>query len=100
LGRKGDFEQGIAADGVSVRQLDRFNYTPGRGIVTKIRDEEIVVGNRMHLRDVKLQGSDHLRGTSTGPFLNWYFHLVSSHAPMKPAKTTTIKPGKTLVPKR
>jgi heavy metal translocating P-type ATPase len=34
--------------GIRVRQPDRFDYTPGRGIVAEIDREEITVGNRMH----------------------------------------------------
>jgi heavy metal translocating P-type ATPase len=37
--------------GIHVRQPDRFDYTPGRGIVAEIDGEEIVVGNLLHLRN-------------------------------------------------
>ena len=37
--------------GIRVHQPERFEYTPGRGIVAEIDGEEIVVGNCMHLRE-------------------------------------------------
>lgn len=37
--------------GIHVRQPDRFDYTPGRGIVAEIDGEEIVVGNLLHLQN-------------------------------------------------
>src|SRR6202140_4817938 len=55
--------------GICVRQPDRFDYTPGRGIVAEIDGEEIAVGNWMHLRDERIQGVDSLQGTSDGAVL-------------------------------
>jgi P-type E1-E2 ATPase len=58
-----------SAMGISVRQPDRFEYTPGRGIVVESRGEEIAVGNWMHLRDQRIQGGDAMQGTSDGAVL-------------------------------
>jgi len=56
--------------GICVRQPDRFDYTPGRGIVVEIDGEEIAVGNWMHLRDENIQGMNPPpRGTSDGAVL-------------------------------
>src|ERR1700686_5386220 len=55
--------------GICVRQPDRFDYTPGRGIVAEIDGEEIAVGNWMHLRDERIHSADALRGTSDGAVL-------------------------------
>ena len=51
--------------GISIRQSDRFEYKPGRGVVAEIDGEEIMVGNWMHL------GNDGIRvkGTSDGAVL-------------------------------
>jgi Cd2+/Zn2+-exporting ATPase/Cu+-exporting ATPase len=37
--------------GIRVRHPDRFEYTPGRGVVAEIDGEEIAVGNWMHFLD-------------------------------------------------
>ncbi len=55
--------------GVHFRQPDRFDYTPGRGIVAQVDGEEIAVGNWMHLRDERIQGADGMQGTSDGAVL-------------------------------
>jgi len=55
--------------GIRLRHPDRFDYTPGRGIVAEIDGEEIAVGNWMHLRDERIQGADALHGTSEGAVL-------------------------------
>jgi heavy metal translocating P-type ATPase len=55
--------------GIRVRHPDKFDYTPGRGIVAEIDGEEIAVGNWMHLRDERIQGGDALQGTSDGAVL-------------------------------
>ncbi len=55
--------------GIRVRQPDRFDYTPGRGVVAEIDGEEIAVGSWMHLRDERIQGVDSLQGTSDGGVL-------------------------------
>ena len=49
--------------GIPIRQSDRFDYTPGRGVVAEIDGEEITIGNWMHLRD---EGT---KGTSDGAVL-------------------------------
>jgi P-type E1-E2 ATPase len=55
--------------GIRVRHPDKFDYTPGRGIVAVIEGEEITIGNRMHLRDERIPGADALQGTSDGAVL-------------------------------
>jgi Cd2+/Zn2+-exporting ATPase/Cu+-exporting ATPase len=55
--------------GIRVRQPDRFDYTPGRGIVAEIGGEEIAVGNWMHLQDKRIQGADGQKATSDGAVL-------------------------------
>jgi heavy metal translocating P-type ATPase len=55
--------------GIRVRHPDKFDYTPGRGIVAEIEGEEIAVGNWMHLRDERIHGADAMRGTSDGAVL-------------------------------
>lgn len=55
--------------GVHVRQLDRFEYRPGRGIVAEIDGDEIVVGNWIHLQDEGIKGADAMQGTSDGAVL-------------------------------
>jgi len=55
--------------GIRVRHPERFDYTPGRGIVAEIDGEEIAVGNWMHLRDERVPGADALQGTSDGAVL-------------------------------
>jgi P-type Cu+ transporter len=52
--------------GIRVRQPERFDYTPGRGIVAGIGGEEIVIGNWKHLRDKGLQLAESAPGTSDG----------------------------------
>src|ERR1700730_18301095 len=55
--------------GIRVRHPDKFDYTPGRGIVAEIEGEEIAIGNWMHFRDEGIQGADALQGTSDGAVL-------------------------------
>lgn len=55
--------------GIRVRHPDKFDYTPGRGIVAEIEGEEITIGNWMHLRDERIAGADALQGTSDGAVL-------------------------------
>jgi heavy metal translocating P-type ATPase len=43
--------------GIRLRQPDRFEYTPGRGIVASIDNEEIVVGNFLHLLHEGMKGA-------------------------------------------
>ena len=54
--------------GIRIRQADRFDYTPGRGIVAEIDGEEIAIGNWMHL-EMKTLGLDSPHGTSDGAVL-------------------------------
>jgi heavy metal translocating P-type ATPase len=54
---------------IPVRQPNRFEYTPGKGIVVESGGEEIAVGNWMHLRDQRIRGSDAMQGTSDGAVL-------------------------------
>jgi heavy metal translocating P-type ATPase len=55
--------------GIRVRHPDKFDYTPGRGIVAEIEGEEITIGNWMHVREEKIPGVDALQGTSDGAVL-------------------------------
>jgi heavy metal translocating P-type ATPase len=55
--------------GIRVRHPDKFDYTPGRGIVAEIEGQEIAIGNWMHFRDEGIQGADALQGTSDGAVL-------------------------------
>ena len=55
--------------GIRARRPDRFEYTPGRGVVAEIDGEEIAVGNRMHLRDERIHGANALQATSDGAVL-------------------------------
>jgi heavy metal translocating P-type ATPase len=55
--------------GIRVRHPDKFDYTPGRGIVAEIEGEEIAIGNWLHLREEGIQGVFALQGTSEGAVL-------------------------------
>ena len=55
--------------GIHFRSPDRFDYTPGRGIIAEIDGEEIAVGNWMHLQDEGLTGAAPMQGTSDGAVL-------------------------------
>ena len=55
--------------GIRVCHPDKFDYTPGRGIVAEVEGEEITIGNWMHLRDERIPGADALQGTSDGAVL-------------------------------
>jgi P-type Cu+ transporter len=55
--------------GIRVRQPNRFDYTPGRGIVAAIDGEEIAIGNWGHLRDERVEDADALKETSDGAVL-------------------------------
>ncbi len=55
--------------GIRVRHPDKFDYTPGRGIVAEIEGEEITIGNWMHLREEKIHGMNSPQGTSDGAVL-------------------------------
>lgn len=50
--------------GIRIRQPDRFDYTPGKGIVAEIDGEEIVVGNWLHLHDEGMRRTNALQGSS------------------------------------
>jgi P-type Cu+ transporter len=52
--------------GIRVRQPERFDYTPGRGIVARIGDEEIAIGNWKHQQEQGVQGAESVHGTSDG----------------------------------
>jgi heavy metal translocating P-type ATPase len=54
---------------IHFRHPDRFDYTPGRGIVAEIDGEEIAVGNWMHLQDEGLTDAAAMQGTSDGAVL-------------------------------
>ena len=54
---------------IHFRNPDRFDYTPGRGIIAEIDGEEIAVGNWMHLQDEGLTGAAAMQGTSDGAVL-------------------------------
>jgi heavy metal translocating P-type ATPase len=54
---------------IHFRTPDRFDYTPGRGIIAEIDGEEIAVGNWMHLQDEGLAGAAAMQGTSDGAVL-------------------------------
>jgi P-type E1-E2 ATPase len=65
--------------GIHFRHPDRFDYTPGRGIVAEIDGEEIAVGNWMHLQDEGLTGAAAMQGTSDGAVLVTHGgHLLGS----------------------
>ena len=51
------------------RRPDRFEYTPGKGIVAEIDGEEIVVGNLLHLENERISGADATQETSDGAVL-------------------------------
>src|SRR4029077_8789046 len=53
---------------IHFRNPDRFDYTPGRGIIAEIDGEEIAVGNWMHLQDEGIAG-EAMQGTSDGAVL-------------------------------
>jgi Cd2+/Zn2+-exporting ATPase/Cu+-exporting ATPase len=55
--------------GIRPRQPDRFQYTPGRGIIAELGGEEIVVGNLLHLQHEKLEGAVVTQESSDGAVL-------------------------------
>jgi heavy metal translocating P-type ATPase len=55
--------------GIRIRQPDRFDYTPGRGIVVEIDGEVIAVGNWMHLQNEGVRGTDEMQEISDGAVL-------------------------------
>jgi Cd2+/Zn2+-exporting ATPase/Cu+-exporting ATPase len=55
--------------GIRIRQPDRFDYTPGRGIVAEIDGEEIAVGNWIHLQNEGVKGTDEMQEISDGAVL-------------------------------
>jgi heavy metal translocating P-type ATPase len=55
--------------GIRVRQPNRFEYTPGRGIVAEIDGEEIVVGNLHHLQHEGINGTVVAQESSDGAVL-------------------------------
>jgi Cd2+/Zn2+-exporting ATPase/Cu+-exporting ATPase len=54
---------------IRFRHPERFNYTPGRGIVAEIDGEEIAVGNRIHFEDQGTVGAEPDPETSDGAVL-------------------------------
>jgi heavy metal translocating P-type ATPase len=54
---------------IRFRQPNRFEYTPGRGIVAEIDGEEIVVGNWLHLQDEGIEVAEAVQGSSDGAVL-------------------------------
>jgi heavy metal translocating P-type ATPase len=58
-----------AETGIHVRQPNRFDYTPGKGVVAELEGEEITVGNWVHVRDGGISGADSAKITSDGSVL-------------------------------
>jgi heavy metal translocating P-type ATPase len=54
---------------VRLSQPDRFEYTPGRGIVAEIDGEEIVVGNLLHLQHEGIKDAGAIHEGSDGSVL-------------------------------
>ncbi len=54
---------------ISIRQPDKFDYTPGRGIVAEIDGEEIAVGNWMHLHDERIRTTEGIEDRLDGGVL-------------------------------
>jgi P-type Cu+ transporter len=54
---------------IPIRRPDKFDYTPGRGIVAEIDGEEIVVGNWMHLHDERIKTAEEIEDRSDGGVL-------------------------------
>jgi heavy metal translocating P-type ATPase len=55
--------------GIRVRQPERFEYTPGRGIVAEIDGEEIMVGSWMHLQNEGIKGAGKTEWSTDGGVL-------------------------------
>jgi heavy metal translocating P-type ATPase len=55
--------------GIRIRQPDRFESTPGRGVAAEIDGEQILVGSWLHLRDEGIRGAEGLQETSDGAVL-------------------------------
>ena len=55
--------------GIRFRQPDKFDYTPGRGIVAELDGEEIMVGSWRHLQDGEIRGAGEMKETSDGGVL-------------------------------
>lgn len=51
---------------IRVRQPDKFDYTPGKGILAQIDGEEIAVGNWTHLQDANIPSADAMQRTYDG----------------------------------
>jgi len=54
---------------IRTRHPDRFEYTPGRGIVAEIDGEEIVIGNWVHLKDEGIKKGNEDQEASEGAVL-------------------------------
>jgi P-type Cu+ transporter len=55
--------------GLSHQQPDRFDYTPGRGVIAEVGAERIVAGNSMHLQAEKITVTDATEINSGGAVL-------------------------------
>jgi Cd2+/Zn2+-exporting ATPase/Cu+-exporting ATPase len=55
--------------GLSLQQPDRFDYTPGRGVIAEVGAERIVAGNSMHLQAEKITVTDATEINSGGAVL-------------------------------
>jgi len=55
--------------GIRFRRPDKFDYTPGRGIVAELDGEEIMVGSWMHLQDEGIKDAGEMNETSDGGVL-------------------------------
>ncbi len=55
--------------GIRFRRPDKFDYTPGRGIVAELDGEEIMVGSWMHLQDEGIKHAGEMNETSDGGVL-------------------------------
>jgi len=54
---------------IRISHPNRFDYTPGRGIVAEFGGEEIAVGNWLHFREEKFQYADRQSASSDGAVL-------------------------------
>src|SRR5579884_1598840 len=54
---------------IRIRHPDRFEYTPGKGIVAELDGETISVGNWSHLQETATKASESIDATSEGAVL-------------------------------
>jgi heavy metal translocating P-type ATPase len=64
--------------GVAVRHPDKFQYTPGKGVVAEIGEEEIAVGNWTLLREGGVQAAGPNGTTDGAVFVTRGGHLLGS----------------------